>query len=202
MNLQTGTVPPKKVTAVSHFLSHSPAPYYTVSLTPLTLQHNPPPLQAHTEAVAILDNVFNVGPCTNEVYKIFGIFDPLFPVCMKLHSIQNNLLTMSDFGVPPPPQSRRRLYMVPLRIRANWSCAGAKNETHGACHCHAMLLAQNREELQFIFATPASAPPVFLVRRSCVHLGCSPNGVMTNRPRFGRRSGTVIVISSVRSLMC
>ena len=29
--------------------------------TPLTLQHNPPPLQAHTEAVPILDNVFNVG---------------------------------------------------------------------------------------------------------------------------------------------
>ena len=109
---------------------------------------------------------------------------------------------MCDFGVPPPPQSRRRLYMVPLRIRANWSCAGAKNETHGACHCHAMLLAQNREELQFIFATPASAPPVFLVRRSCVHLGCSPNGVMTNRPRFGRRSGTIIIIASVRSLMC
>ena len=102
MKLQTGTVPPKKVTAVSHFLSHSPAPYYTVSLTLLTLQHNPPPLQAHTEAVPILDNVFNVGPCTNEVYKIVGIFDPLFPVCMKLHSIQNNLLTMSDFGVPLP----------------------------------------------------------------------------------------------------
>ena len=61
MKLQTGTVPPKKVTAVSHFLSHSPAPYYTVSLTLLTLQHNPPPLQAHAEAVPILDNVFNVG---------------------------------------------------------------------------------------------------------------------------------------------
>ena len=61
MKLQTGTVPPKKVTAVSHFLSHSPAPYYTVSLTLLTLQHNPPPLQAHTEAVPILDNVFNAG---------------------------------------------------------------------------------------------------------------------------------------------
>ena len=83
----------------------------------------PAPLAANWTRSGMLAQVLSKGPCTYDVCKIFGIFDPLPPPCLHLGPIHSTKFTQPPLlhlllGYPPPPSHCRRHMYIPPYVNA------------------------------------------------------------------------------------